>query len=130
MPGGTLQTLDFTNVTLGDGTNTFTIANNKSHYIVDDDLVFLEIDLQWTSKGSATSTESLKLSLPRSSLSRAVGGAINEVTGVTFVAVPTLKLSGNTVLFADLGTKGNNPLLVSDCASSGSLKCGFWYRYE
>ena len=70
--------------TIGDGTYNFSTSTQDGYYVIVGNLVYFEIWLKWTSKGSATSTSSLRISLPFTMASERVGFSLAYLVGFTF----------------------------------------------
>jgi hypothetical protein len=80
----------YSGVTAGDGTNNVTLDGNRPHYVVNGNVCHMEIELRWTSIGSASGD--LRISLPHT----VVTGGGGPVRWVNLNALAGEQLSFHT----------------------------------
>lgn len=119
--------------TIGDGTNSFTTTTAQGVYYKLGALIFLQIRLVWTGKGSATAGSAVRISLPFSigASTSKVAASIGYAEGVIFPDdfFTADGASGNAYLgLYSLSNSGSvTQLLVSDMLSAGELSLSLTY---
>jgi len=119
--------------TIGDGTNSFTTTTAQGVYYKLGALIFLQICLVWTGKGSATAGSAVRISLPFSigASTSKVAASIGYAAGVIFPDdfFTADGASGNAYLgLYSLSNSGSvTQLLVSDMLSAGELSLSLTY---
>ena len=120
--------------TIGDGTYNFSTSTQDGYYVIVGNLVYFEIWLKWTSKGSATSTSSLRISLPFTMASERVGFSLAYLVGFTFSNELTAGANNGAsyILLYNLSNSGGSPSneTVADCATSGEIQISGVYRWQ
>ncbi len=134
IPQSNLGTADSYSPTIGDGTDNFTMSIQDGYYVLVGNLVYFEIRLDWTSKGSAISTSSLRISLPFTVASERVGFSLAYLTGFTFNNQLTAGANNGAsyLLLYNLSNSGGSPSneTVADCATSGEIQVSGVYRWQ
>jgi hypothetical protein len=120
--------------TIGDGTHNFTTSQATGYYEQMGNLVFVEIWIKWTGKGSATAASGVQVSLPFPVVSARPTCSLGYNSGFTFGSQLTASsVAGWSYLELDsLSNTGGSAsnVTVANCATSGELQVSGFYRYQ
>ncbi len=134
IPATTLGVTNSFTATIGDGTHNFTMSTQSGYYAEVGNLVYVEIFLKWTGKGSATAASSVEIGLPFTVVSARAPFTIGFFQGLTFTSEVTAGANqgaANLLLYSPSNTGGGaTNLTVSSCAIMGELQLSGWYRRE
>lgn len=120
--------------TIGDGAHNFAMSNQTGYYTKIGNLVYFEIWLQWTGKGSAVAADNVEISLPIAVTSARVSIPLGFVSGVSFDSQLTAgaNLGSSSLLLYSLSNTGGTPadVSVSKCGNSGEIQISGAYRWQ
>jgi hypothetical protein len=120
--------------TIGDGTHNFTTSVQSGYYAEVGNLVCVQIWLEWTSKGSAVSTNAVQISLPVPVAAPGATFTLGCMNGFTFnnQLVATTSSGLSYFILDDLSKTGGaaTNLTVSSCGASGELQISGVYRWQ
>lgn len=118
--------------TIGDGTHNFITSTAKGAYTQIGNITFVEIQLVWTSKGSATSGGAVAISLPFPSTSSPrtdyAIGFVNGITTPSQILANSNLGSTNINLWSVVSGSGPTSLPVSSCATTGEIQISGFFR--
>jgi hypothetical protein len=117
---------------IGGSSGNFTASTQTGYYVKSGNLVYFEIWVTWTSKGSASG--SLSISLPFTVVSPRGVFHVGFVNGITFARqlVPLASSGVSTMNLYDLSTTGGAATIipVTSCASTGEIQITGTYRWQ
>lgn len=116
--------------TIGDGTNNFTGVTASGWYYRIGARTFVNINISWTGKGSASGT--VRISLPGTSASAPGSNcfSIGYISGVTSASTPLAFCNGtdNYIQLINFVSGGaGTSIVASNFATSGQLQFAGWY---
>lgn len=135
---GALTTGNFTMQTytpvLSDGTNNFTMSSQSGVYMVLGNMVWVNVRIVWSGKGSAVSTNGIQITLPFASVITGnpnIAFALGDTNGVGITTQRYLSAentgSQSYVTLQRNTTGTQTGILVSDLSASGVISFTGWY---
>jgi hypothetical protein len=120
--------------TIGDGTHPFTTYTADGYYTQTGNLVYFEVWLQWSDKGSATAGDNLQISLPLPVVSLRPAFSLGFTSGISFGSqLVAWALNGDSdIVLNSLSNSGGGPsaVLVGDASTSGEIQITGTYRWQ
>lgn len=119
--------------TIGDGTHNFTTTTASGYYANIGNLTFFQAWLVWSSKGSASGSAALDISLPSVSAALRSTYSIGYVSGATYANQLTAGSSAGQnfiQLFSSFNTGSVSIVTVSGMSSSGEIQISGFYRNQ
>lgn len=121
--------------TIGDGNNPFTTTTQTGYYSEVGNMVYFEIWLRWSNKGSAIAGDSVVISLPLAVASQRVAFPVGYMYGITYANQQLTAGANNAatrLLLYSLSSSGGGAAneSVGDCATSGEIQLSGWYRWQ
>jgi hypothetical protein len=110
-------------ITMGDGTNNFTLSTNTGYYTRIGNMYYCTIHTIWTSKGSASG--SIRINLPatiNASKSPRIVGTVGYMKGILFLTQLAVIGSGGSSYLTvwDLALLGGSPSQLTNTSFSGT----------
>lgn len=126
-----LSALQTYSPTIGDGTNNFTTSSANGFFYRVGALTFVNINIAWTNKGSASAGSALMLSLPITSGASPGSntfslGFINGITSATQILAFANGTDSKIQFVSAISGSSATSILVSGAATSGQIQLSGW----